>query len=299
MHFCNLPAFYGVYFARRSNTMNVKIFSAILILALASLACGVNIPQPPTPGPEVVDDISVPYPDAAETSLKLSFGAGTLTLAPGAKGLVEGTATYNYESFKPEIVTEEGNVEVKMNNVKFDTFPADKLKNEWDLKLGSDPMNLTIDSGAYKGNLELGGLSLTNLTIKDGAADVELDFSELNKSEMSTFRYETGASNIKLKGLANANFDIMDFSAGAGDYTLDFSGDLQKDASIKVESGLSNVIIVVPEGVNAVVTVDSGASNVNAVSNWTQNGNKYVQKGEGPTLTFIVEMGAGNLTLSN
>lgn len=125
-----------------------------------------------------------------------------------------------------------------------------------------------------------------------------MNFSEPNKTEMSVFKYETGASNVKLTGLANANFALMDFSSGAGDYTLDFSGDLKRDASITLSSGLSNVIIVVPEGVNAVVTIDSGVSNINAGSGWVQNGNVYTQKGEGPTLTFVIDIGAGNVTLT-
>ena len=36
---------------------------------------------------------------------------------------------------------------------------------------------------------------------------------------MALFRYETGASKVKLTGLANANFGTMDFNSGAGDYT--------------------------------------------------------------------------------
>jgi hypothetical protein len=278
-----------------------KLFIFIAVLALATLACGFNIdlPQKAQPGPDVVDDINVDYPDAEETSLKLSFGAGDLILSPGIGQLVEGTATYNYKELKPEVITDSGNVEVKMGNVGVNVIPSlDGLKNEWDFKLGDQPMSLTIESGAYDGTFELGGLSLTNLTVKDGAAHTDLTFSEPNQTEMSVFSYSTGASDIKMKGLANANFSIFDFSAGAGDYTLDFSGELQRDASIKIESGFSNVMVIIPEGVNAEVTVDSGVSNVSAGSNWSQNGNVYKQKGEGPTLTFVIELGAGNLTLT-
>jgi hypothetical protein len=67
---------------------------------------------------------------------------------------------------------------------------------------------------------------------------------------------------------------------------------------VKISSGLSNIIIVVPKGVDAIVTVNGGASNVNAGSGWKQNGDVYKQKGEGPTLTFVIEVGAGNLTLT-
>jgi len=276
-----------------------KLLTFIAILALTALACGINAPEPPTPSPEVTEEINVDYPDSKEISLKLSFGAGDLTLAPGAERLVEGTATYNYEDFKPEIVEDGGNVEIKMGNVEFPNFPAfDNLKNEWDFKLGAEPIDLRIDAGAYDGTYEFGGLALSNLTIQDGAANVELNFSEPNLTEMSSFRYSTGASDVSMTGLANANFSIFDFASGAGDYTLDFSGELQRDASVKIETGLSNIIIIVPDGVHAIVTVEGGLSNVNAGSGWSRSGDTYEQEGEGPTLTFIIEMGAGNLTLT-
>ncbi len=279
--------------------MNTRFISAFLVLALASLACGFNIDMPkmPTPGPEVTEEIVIPVPDTDEVSLKLSFGAGDMKLAPGAKEFVEGTATYNYDAFKPEVVVDGGDAQIKMSKVE--SLPSfNDLKNEWDLKLGDTPMDLVIESGAYNGTFELGGLSLNNLTVQDGAANVELSFSEPNLVEMSTFRYETGASDVKMTGLANANFSLFDFSSGAGDYTLDFSGELQRDASVTVSSGLSNIILVIPEGVNAVVTIDSGASNVSVGSEWSQNGDIYKQKGDGPTLTIVINIGAGNITLT-
>ncbi|MBL8061570.1 MAG: hypothetical protein JNK32_01005 [Anaerolineales bacterium] len=276
-----------------------KLIPFIAILALTALACGINVPQPPKPGPDVTDEIRVEYPDSDEVNLALKFGAGELKLAPGADVLVDGTAIYNYDQFEPEINTDGGDVDIRVGDGNINGFPAfDGLKNEWDFKLGSEPMNLKIDSGAYDGTFEFGGLALTRLDISDGAANVELSFSEPNQAEMDTFTYNTGASDVSMTGLANANFSLFDFSAGAGDYTLDFSGELQRDASIKIESGLSNVIIVVPDGVNAVVTVEGGFSNVNAGSGWSRSGSHYEQDGEGPTLTFVIEMGAGNLTLT-
>lgn len=278
-----------------------KLIIFIAILALTTLACGFNIdlPQRQQPGPEVVDDINVPYPNVDEVNLKLSFGAGEMTLSPGGSALVDGTAAYNYTEFKPEIVKDGGDVQVRMGDGDVTFLPSmDDLKNEWDFKLGEKPMNLAVESGAYDGSFEFGGLALTSLTIKDGAANVNLAFSEPNQAEMDVFTYSTGASDVKMEGLANANFSIFDFSSGAGNYTLDFSGELQRDASIKIETGFSNLIIIVPEGVNAVATVESGVSNVNAGSGWGQSGGTYKQKGEGYTLTFVIEMGAGNLTLT-
>jgi predicted membrane protein len=116
---------------------------------------------------------------------------------------------------------------------------------------------------------------------------------------MSVLRYQTGASDIKLTGLANANFSTLTFSGGAGNFTLDFSGELQRDGVVTVESGLGNLSLIIPEDVDAVVTVESTAVNINHGSGWSQNGQKYTQSGSGPTLTIVVKMAAGNLVITH
>jgi hypothetical protein len=282
--------------------MNYKIISTILVLALATIACGfgVSIPATHTPDAEVTDQIAVSAPASGETRLTIAFGAGELNLSPGGQELlIKGTATYNYSELKPSIESSENNVYIQTGEGRLNTFPSFReLKNTWNLKLSALPMDLSIEAGAYKGSFEFGGLALTGLTIKDGAADVVLSFSSPNKTEMSILRYETGASNVKLSGLANANFSTLIFSSGAGDFNLDFSGELQRDATATIKSGLSNLMLVIPQGVHAVVTVESGVSNVTFGPGWTQNGNIYTQAGEGPTLTILINIGAGNLTLT-
>jgi hypothetical protein len=271
-----------------------------MLLAALSVSCslGIRLPQVPTPGAEQTDQVAVPYPASGQTSLTISFGAGELDLAPGAKQLVEGTATYNIRDLKPETSTQGSNVELRQGNLKSLTYPSG-IVNHWDLKLGAEPMDLAVNGGAYTGTYEFGGLALTNLTVKDGAANVKLSFAEPNPSAMTILRYETGASNVKLSKLANANFSTMIFNSGGGDYTLDFSGTLKRDATVTVSSGVSNLILIVPDGVPANATVESGVSNVNAGPEWTQHGNVYSQTGTGPALTFIVKTGAGNLTLTH
>jgi hypothetical protein len=280
--------------------MNVRIVSVILVLALASLACGftIDLPRRSQPGPEVTESISVADPGSDETRLTISFGAGDLRLSPGAKNLVDGTVVYNVEDLKPEVVRSGNNIEIKQGNFK--NLPVfNNMKNDWDLQLGGAPMDLTIQAGAYKANLELGGLSLKSLTVRDGASNVELSFSKPNLVEMSVLRYETGASTVKLAGLANANFSTLIFSGGAGNYSLGFDGELQRDATITIEVGFGDMDLVIPEGVNARVTIEGAALDINHDSSWTQNGNIYTQKGDGFTLTIIVKMAAGSLSLTD
>lgn len=280
--------------------MNLKIISAILVLALASMACGfdVSLPERVEPGPEVEESITVAGSGSSETRLTISFGAGSLRLSPGTKNLVEGTAVYNIPELKPQVIEGANSVEIKQGEFQ-NLVNFRDVKNEWDLKLGSTPLDLNINAGAYSGNFELGGLALTSLTVKDGAAQVELSFSEPNLTEMSVLRYETGASNVTLSGLANANFSTLIFSGGAGDYKLDFSGELTESGTVNISAGAGSVQLVIPKGVNAKVTVESALVSVNASSNWSQNGSDYSQSGSGPTLTFIVKMAAGNLTITD
>ena len=288
--------------------MNFKFLPFLLVIVLATMACGfsVNIPSAPTPGPEVTEEIAVAVPEPAlsadgasgETRLKISFGAGELSLSPGgADMLVEGTATYDVPNFKPETKVDGNSVEIKQG--EFKSLNVGDFKNEWDLELGKTPMELEINAGAYKGRYDFGGLSLTNLTIKDGASDVDVSFSAPNQTEMSVVRYETGASNVELTGLANANFTSMFFNGGAGSYTLDFSGELQRDANARVETGFGDLNLVIPEGVDANVTVEGGPVNVNHSSGWGQSNHTYMQEGSGPTLTIVVKMGAGNVTITD
>jgi len=286
--------------------MNRKmIFLAILILALASLACSVNINLPDmqvVTGPTETENISVPLlPDTkAIPDVTLKFAAGTLNLQPGADGaLVAGTATYNVAELKPTVSTENGNILIETGN--FDLKGLPKLNqdviNNWELLLGASPMRLVINAGAYQGDYELGGLSLERLQIEDGAAQVDVNFSTPNLAQMSSLQYSTGASQVSLKGLANANTTDMTFRGGAGEYTLDFSGELQNDMVVNVESGVSSVTIIVPEGVNAQVISDSGFMTVSTSGSWKQNGNTYQLTGSGNTITINVKMGAGNLKL--
>jgi hypothetical protein len=279
--------------------MNVKIVSVILVLALASMACGfsVDLGQPKA-GPDVTESIRVAGSQEGDADVRLEFGAGHLMLSPGAKDLVEGTIVYNFDDLKPEILERGSVVTIRQGN--FESLPPfDDLKNEWDFALGDSPMDLTIEAGAYEGTLELGGLALKTLTVNDGASDVNLSFSVPNLVEMSEFRYSTGASDVTLEGLANANFNTLVFNAGAGNYTLDFSGDLQRDATVSIDSGFSDIALVIPEGVNAVVTVDGALADVGFGDGWVKNGNTYTQTGEGPTLTIIVNIGAGNINIRN
>jgi hypothetical protein len=284
-----------------------RILAAALILILVTTACGTKINLAGSKietGPTQTVDIQVPMPEDTSTGveLNLEFAAGELKLSPGASGaLASGTAVFNATELEPDVEASGSVFTLRSGDLDIEGFPVttDKVKNEWDLQLANTPMSLNIKAGAYTGNLELGGLSLEKLAISEGGSDVTCAFSTPNLVEMSSFTYNTGGSTMELKGLANANFAQMTFTSGAGDYTLSFDGDLQRDARVTIDAGVSTVTIIVPEGVNAQVTFEGGLASVNAEDGWEQNGDLYTLSGSGPTITVTVKMGVGTLNLRN
>lgn len=287
--------------------MNRKqLLIIIMVVAMATVACtfSVNIPlRSVTVGSLETYSIDIPQPFAGEVSeISLEFGAGELYLSPGSgESLVSGTATYNVEEFEPVVKEEGSKVEITQRLKDINIIPAidDEMVNTWDLMLGTMPMDLDISAGGYRGEFELGGLALHKVRIAEGASDTALSFSEPNQIEMDSLRYETGASRATLYGLSNANFKEFEFRSGAGDYRLDFSGQLQRDVDVSIKSGLSNLVIIVPAGTAAKVQVDGGLTNIDLFGEWRSSGNEYSQPGDGPMLTIRIEMGAGNLEFRN
>lgn len=283
-----------------------RFVAIFLVLTLATMACSIDINLPITQletGPEQTDQILIEAPESTgETiDLFLEFGAGELNLEGGAgDSLLEGEAVYNVPDFEPTVDAEGPRVGVRQGNLEIEGIPKfeDDVTNVWNFLLGDAPMNLEIDAGAYRGNFDFGGLSLLSLEISDGASDVDLEFSSPNQVEMDEFTYRTGASDVRLTGLANANFEDMTFRSGAGNYILDFSGELQRDARVRIESGISTVRINVPDGVSAVLEFDGGLTNIDPGKGWVRDGNAYTHAGEGPTISIEVTMGAGSLELN-
>jgi hypothetical protein len=282
------------------------LLAPILVLALMTIACGfsVNLPDIRTieTGPTITTDINIAVPDSVETpKLEINFGAGELNIQPGAEtGLVEGTATYNVSDFQPKVVQEGRTIKLQQGEGRLEGLPnfSNDLIMEWDLRLSETPMELQINGGANQTRAELGGLSLGDLVINQGAADSEFTFSESNLVPMDTLQVNAGAANVNLYGLSNANItDELIFKGGAGNYTLDFGGELQRDLYVTIEAGLGNLILVIPEGIPAQMTLEGALTNVNPTGAWQKAGNSYTTSGSGFTIYLDVTMGAGNLDL--
>ncbi len=270
-----------------------------LVLILTSLACSitVNIPTPEFIDPQTWAT-SYSAADAQNIEkLSVKMGSGTLNIQGGSDQFLDAAVTYNVAEWKPEVLTTQRELILSQGNIDDFKFPTDDAVNDWDLTLGSQPVALTVNAGAYTGDLDLTGVALTQLTINDGASQAEVHFDTLNPIDMDELTYKTGASEVKLIGLGNANVDLVTFEGGAGSYTLDFTGAQTKDMRVKISVGVSNTRIIIPENMAAVVTITGGLNNIDPSGTWSIHDSTYTKSGKGSEIEISVEMGLGNLEL--
>lgn len=119
------------------------------------------------------------------------------------------------------------------------------------------PMDLDLEFGAVKADLDLGGLALTDLDLSTGASESVVDISEPNPSRIGTARFEVGAAEFTARHLGNLNAERIEVDAGVGSITLGFDGRWRRDARVSIDMGLGSLELRVPEGLGVQLSKDS------------------------------------------
>lgn len=124
-----------------------------------------------------------------------------------------------------------------------------KQSGELDLEFARGiPMDMDLEYGAVRADIDLGGLALTDLDLSTGASQSTIDISEPNSVRMSTARFEIGAAEFEARHLGNLNAERIEIDAGVGEVTLWFNGRWQRDARVSIDMGLGALELRIPEG---------------------------------------------------
>jgi hypothetical protein len=119
----------------------------------------------------------------------------------------------------------------------------------WKMYLTDEkPYLLELTYGVGNANIDLSGLSVKNIKINTGSADVNIGYASglENMIEMDTFyvRVDLGSVNVKNLGLAKTKYVLAD--VGFGNVMLDLSTSPMVANFIKGSVGAGNLVILLP-----------------------------------------------------
>jgi hypothetical protein len=192
-------------------------------------------------------DVSRQARDTAAVSAHIDYAAGKLELRP-ATGPALYHATVRYDGDRAEPVAEFDTASrgrslgvhlrgMHMSNAD-DAHDAGSMEAELNAAV---PIDLSLELGAVEADLQLGGLRLTDLSLRSGAADVTARFERPNRDPLRTMTLQVGAAQMKVLDAANSGVSHIVAEVGAGSLSLDFGGVLTRDVDITATLALGGL----------------------------------------------------------
>ena len=253
----------------------ITVLAAITALAMVSGCTGRRI----TVGELKTESQTVELGGAESVQVEIMMAAGELELSGGANELLEAEFRYNVDELEPEVEYSDGRLDVRTPDIQDrveSIWDFDDYRYEWDLRLNDEvPMEMVVEMGAGRADLELGTLSLTELKVTRGAGEVYVDLS--------------GVSSLTR----------LDIDGGAGEVTVDLTGDWATDLDADIAGGVGEITVRLPRSVGVRVGVELGMGQVNA-SGFGRDGDDYINDAYGEsdvTLRIDIEGGIGEVNL--
>jgi len=187
------------------------------------------------------------------------YGAGHFTVRSVDEGLLyRMNLEYDEDRFEPLADYSGNRLRLGLESVGRNINLKGRDTGSLELELARGiPMDLDLEFGAVRAEIDLGGLALTDLDLSTGASESVVDVSQLNPAAMSAASFEVGAAQFTVRRLGNLNAERIEVSAGVGSITLGLDGRWQRDARIGIEMGLGSLELHVPEGLGLRLRKDS------------------------------------------
>jgi hypothetical protein len=187
----------------------------------------------------------------SSVAVEVKYGAGDLRIRSAPAGtLYRMQLRYDEDAFEPVSEYRRGRLRLGVESTNR-RIPVGRDRSEGALELElarGVPMDLDLDFGAVRADLDLGGLALTNLELRTGASETRLNVSTPNPSRLRRAEMEVGAADFTARQLGNLNTTDLNISAGVGKVRLELTGDWRENATVNVHMGLGSLELVVPEG---------------------------------------------------
>ncbi len=200
-----------------------------------------------------------------ETTLRVNieFVIGEFLLGPARNDVLYRMAlVYDEDRFEPDVSFHDGRDRL---DIGFSWAhgtglqDTDKLHQRLDLALSPDvPLDLQITFGAAAGDIELGGLSLTEAVIKTGASQSTIRFSEPNRITCERLVFQVGAAQFEALQLGNSRCRSIELNGAVGKMLLDFTGEWSDAVTThaQIQMGLGKLLLRLPESLGVRLDVD-------------------------------------------
>lgn len=215
----------------------------------------------------------IPFKGEKQLDTEIEFALGRLFLKslPDNNFIMKSQMTYYDKDLKPileyKVLGNRGRLHLythdkskeKHFNLKHekDSY-RDSKKNTWELGFNKNiPTSFDIEMGLGDGEMDFTDIRVTDLSLECGLSDVTVEFNKRNKEEIQNLNIETGLGNVTVRGLGLSNMERFDVECGLGATTLEFNGDLLRDAKGKISVGLGSVRIKMPDNVGVEVQAES------------------------------------------
>ena len=254
--------------------------TVLLLLTLAAFASDKNY-----------DRLKKQIPLTHEKNLvvNVSYGNGFIQVdKTSSKNVFETEVVYR--NSRPEIdyevVGDEGRLRVSFEGKMSKSFRDDEsinvrsfkklYDNEFYLYLTPQlPMDLTLELGVVKGELNLGGLKISSLYLEIGVSQANINFDQPNPVSMRHCSIEGGVGKLQVRNLGNANIKDFIFQGGVGSYVLDFAGEYQQNTHAKIELGMGKLRLYLPEYIGTRIKLSKSFLSSCSINKVYKDGDNY------------------------
>lgn len=245
--------------------------------------------------------IEIPQPDVAEPTLLLQLGPCRVRFSV-SDGPAWVMGTYTDPSGVLPIDVKPGpttTISQRFDPAAFANVTLPMLELAFSRER---PFSLQLNAGASESAFDLGGVPLVKLVVNAGAGKFDLDFAQPNPTTMRALEISAGAGAMTAKRLANAGFTFMKCGGGVSATTLDFSGALVRDASVRIDAGLGSVDVFAPALTPVRVKTKTFAAGVRASGGFSKQQDGYATtpaiQGARPMLEIEASISFGALNLA-
>jgi hypothetical protein len=202
------------------------------------------------------DSQTIELQSAKTVTANIDMPSGTIDLAGGASKLLDANFTYRERDGKPQAVytvsKDEGTLDITQENLSHVRLAG--TGNDWRLRFASGiPLDVNLNLGAGKGNVNLQGLDVSHADLKVGAGHLDLDLSGPHKSDVHVdIHGGVGTADIILPrnigvrvhasdGLGDVN--ARGFHRDGDDYTNDALGKSPNTIYVNVSGGVGQITL--------------------------------------------------------